>query len=74
MICDTRILTSDIIIHDKDRDKKGTTREKLQRTWRYRNRHFQTGMVKEIQVQIGTYMGRQGQKGTDRDRQEQTGI
>ena len=31
-----------------------------------------TGMVKDIQVQTGTHMGRQGQKGTDRDKQGHT--
>ena len=71
-------MTHDTIIHDKARDKKGTSREKLRQTWKDRDRHRRpltnrngqghTGTDKDIHGQTD----RDIQTGTNRDRQGQT--
>ena len=68
--CNIQLMTHDTIIHDKVRDKKGTSWEKRRQTWKdgdkhgrtltYRNGQGHTGKNTDIHWQTGTDMDGQG--------------
>ena len=60
------------IIHDKVRDKKGTSRENRTQTRKHGDGHGRTLTDRDIHGPTGTAMDSQGQRGTARDREGQT--